>query len=888
MKKILIALFIVLSASTAFAAHIIGGEMIYEYLSTNADGSKKYRITLRLYKDVACEAPPPLGTNCAQMPNSVLIGIFNNDTKAQFPGTNQPFTVNRSSIGPIPIAGAPPCIIGAPTLNYSFADYPFVVDLPDNTSGYTATYQTCCRTTLNNIVSPSGPSGTGSTYNCIIPGTSTLGNDKNNSSPKFNLSLSIICQERPFTLDFSAIDSDGLSGDSLVYAFSDAYNGGLAISSADINPQPPLAAVPPQYNPVTYINGFTAITPLGNNATINPSTGIISGIAPAVGKYVVCVDIKEYRAGQLIGYHRKDFIVNVSDCDFTSAELPPSYSECHDSIFTFSNNFQLDPTAHTYEWNFGDGNTSTLPTPTHQYSDTGTYLVTFIVKRGTVCTDTATTKVLVYPGFFLGFTSAGICATKPTQFNDTTKTRYGSVNSWRWNFGDLATLADTSRIKNPVYSYPINGTKNVSLIVGTDKGCLDTVSKSIEIMDKPPLSLPFRDTLICNGDTLQLRAVGTGNFSWTPNTAMLNPNTATPLVFPTVTTVYTARLNDQGCINSDSIQVRVVDFVTINAVGDKGICLTDSVQLGAATNGLRFEWTPAADFSNPNLLAPFARPTSAFTEYVIRAHIGHCSRTDTVIVRTSPYPKAAIGADTVICFNTPALLQGSIDGTSFSWSPTATLINANTLTPTARPKDTITYVLTVFDASGFCPKPHRDSIVVAVVPKINAYAGRDTSVVTGQPLQFTASGGVAYNWVPATGLNNAAIFNPIGTYNGSFETIRYKVLVSSIEGCTDSAFVNVKVYKTIPSIFVPTAFTPDGDGRNDAARPIAVGIKKIEYFRIYNRWGQLVFQTTTNGKGWDGKLGYKDQGTNVFVWMVKAVDYLDKPYFGKGTITLIR
>ena len=78
--------------------------------------------------------------------------------------------------------------------------------------------------------------------------------------------------------------------------------------------------------------------------------------------------------------------------------------------------------------------------------------------------------------------------------------------------------------------------------------------------------------------------------------------------------------------------------------------------------------------------------------------------------------------------------------------------------------------------------------------------------------------------------------------------------------CVDSAYVSVKIFKTNPQVFVPTAFTPDGDGRNDIFRPIAVGITRIEYFRVFNRWGEQVFATTSNGKGWDGKIGGKDQG----------------------------
>jgi gliding motility-associated-like protein len=87
---------------------------------------------------------------------------------------------------------------------------------------------------------------------------------------------------------------------------------------------------------------------------------------------------------------------------------------------------------------------------------------------------------------------------------------------------------------------------------------------------------------------------------------------------------------------------------------------------------------------------------------------------------------------------------------------------------------------------------------------------------------------------------------------------------------------------------VPTGFTPNGDGLNDVVKPIAVGVKQIRYFAIYNRWGQLVFKTSINGHGWDGRIGGVLQASNVYVWMVNAVDYLDKPIFLKGTTTLIR
>jgi gliding motility-associated-like protein len=99
----------------------------------------------------------------------------------------------------------------------------------------------------------------------------------------------------------------------------------------------------------------------------------------------------------------------------------------------------------------------------------------------------------------------------------------------------------------------------------------------------------------------------------------------------------------------------------------------------------------------------------------------------------------------------------------------------------------------------------------------------------------------------------------------------------------------VKVYKTNPDIFVPTGFTPNGDGRNDFFRPIYVGMKTVEYFQVYNRWGALLYSNDLdNGHGWDGTIKGVKQSTGTFIWMVRATDILGKVHFKKGTVQLIR
>jgi gliding motility-associated-like protein len=146
------------------------------------------------------------------------------------------------------------------------------------------------------------------------------------------------------------------------------------------------------------------------------------------------------------------------------------------------------------------------------------------------------------------------------------------------------------------------------------------------------------------------------------------------------------------------------------------------------------------------------------------------------------------------------------------------------------------------------------------------------------------SGASIYQWLPAQGLNNANIANPIATLNAD---LTYTLKLSTPEGCEGFDQVTVKVFME-PEIYVPTGFTPDGNGKNDILRAIPVGIKKFNYFRVFNRWGEMVFSTSDERSGWDGKVGGKEQATEVFVWIAEGIDYKGNKIFRRGTTTLIR
>ncbi|MEO7211099.1 MAG: PKD domain-containing protein [Chitinophagaceae bacterium] len=882
MRRILYIAILLFFSIQSFATHISGGELFYQYMGAGTQpNTSRYKITMRLFRE--CTS---LG---ASLNGEVVnIGIYYNANSQLYTTLllNQQWSGNPPVIQNTP--GAIPCLIGNVNVCYQVGTYSNIIDLPSNNpEGFILSWVRYSRQEMTNIDDdPVATRAVGGTFITTIPGTSVMPTGFDNCPQFVVKDTGIVCAGKHFVLDFSANDADG---DSLSYSFLPAYDGG---SNADPNPTPTqflsLIRLP-------YLSPYSGGFPLGADVNIDPKTGTISGDAPKVpGKYVVNVAATEWRNGVVLNVHRKDFILTIGNCDFAAADLKPSYLSCDGFTLTFQNE-STSSGIHSYLWDFGDptsaNNTSNAPVASHTYTDTGAYTVKLVINRGEQCTDSTITTALVYPGFFPDFSAAGSCVLNPYQFKDLTTTKYGVIDSWRWDFGDLTTLADTSHIQNPTYPYPMPGTVQVQLTVTNSKGCAATIMKDVIINDLPSLTVPFHDTLICGKDSVQLKS-SSGNpgatFTWTPNYNINNTGIANPIVYPLQTTTYSLSIDDKGCKNSDSIKVSVINFVSLNSGNDTTICLTDGIQLNPQTNGLTFSWSPVTGLDNPNILNPIATPL-VNTNYTLTSSVGKCFTKDDIFVRVVPYPAVDAGLDTAICFGKTVVLHANITASSFTWTPTNTLVNPNTLNPTAGPQNTTQYFLTVTDTLG-CPKPVTDTVTVRVTPPVYTFAGNDTVIVATQPLQLnaTSTGGTSYTWSPVTGLNNAQIANPVAILPSTIDSIRYVVKAETPEGCVGYDDILVIVFKTMPDIFVPSAFTPNGDGLNDIIKPILVGIKEFKFFNIFNRYGQLIFSTNEIGKGWDGTFKGEKQGSGTFVYQAEGIDYLGKTIDKKGTVVLIR
>ncbi|MEO6403912.1 MAG: gliding motility-associated C-terminal domain-containing protein [Ferruginibacter sp.] len=345
-----------------------------------------------------------------------------------------------------------------------------------------------------------------------------------------------------------------------------------------------------------------------------------------------------------------------------------------------------------------------------------------------------------------------------------------------------------------------------------------------------------------------------------------------------------------GCTTNTNATVILTDNMFLNSGRDTTICVGQSVTFQPITNPQTniFKWRPNATIANDSLKNAVATPTDT-TKYILHATWGACQREDTLIVNVLHKPVADAGFDTTICFNTFAVLRGSASnlsgGVNYTWSPAAEILLPNQRVTVVNPLGTGThiYTLTVTDNYG-CNFTVTDAVNVTVNIPPPAYAGNDTIAIKGVSHQLFGNGGTNYLWTPLGPLDNPFAKNPKAIL---FNDTRFILMVTDNAGCIAFDTVFVKVYEG-PTYYIPNSFTPNGDGLNDIFRAIPVGISKTDWFRIFNRYGEMVFETNQWLKGWDGTFKGKPQGNGVYIWVIKGTDKFGKPVEMKGTIMLIR
>ncbi|HMO61936.1 MAG TPA: gliding motility-associated C-terminal domain-containing protein [Ferruginibacter sp.] len=604
-------------------------------------------------------------------------------------------------------------------------------------------------------------------------------------------------------------------------------------------------------------SGLSASWYLNNNAVINPSVIVSSGSYTLIASNNDgCSDT----AFATVSFNSKPALGNdtaISRCSGTTINLNTLYNT----------------TGLNSSWSL-NGNTVANPATVNS---SGSYLLTAINNNG--CSDTALAVFTILPKPVLGRdTLVAICS--GTIFNLTTLYNLQSNETALWTLGNNTVLTPSA----------VTAAGTYSIVVTNLSGCTDTAFATIQVTPGPQLGSDTTIT-ICEGSTFNLSTLyninGNTNVWQLNNTTVNNPaavNTSGTYMLNSTTTA--------GC--SAQVQVTlVVNSLPVVVVNNPPlICAPQTVDLTASaitagsTPGLIFSyWADAAATIAVN--NPAAVNEGLW--YIKGTTATGCSNTSTVQVQYYALPTVNAGNDIAICQQGETLLQATVSNTTapvtYAWEPVTAggIVSPATATTIVKPQSTQQYILTVTDGYG-CNYTIKDTVLVTVQPPVPAFAGNDTIAVIGVPQQLQASGGVFYSWSPPGLLDNPNIANPKAILSGDAQ---FSVEVKDAVGCIGYDTVIIKTFADI-RFYVPNAFSPNGDGLNDVFRPVASGIPVLEWFRIANRYGEIVFETNQLNKGWDGTFRNKPQATGNYVWWLRGKTSSGRIVEMKGNVVLVR
>lgn len=398
------------------------------------------------------------------------------------------------------------------------------------------------------------------------------------------------------------------------------------------------------------------------------------------------------------------------------------------------------------------------------------------------------------------------------------------------------------------------------------------------------------DQIICEGNSAVLTATATGDpgtLVWSPTGETTNTISVSPTSLQSYGVTY---FYGQGCAIVDAVTVDVIPLPVLNINPNTSICLGESVALTLPPNGPgTFQWSPATALNNPNIPNPIATPTSTIT-YTVNASNQNCTTQGEVTVTVSN-ASVSVGADQNLCFGESTTLTAAVTGSpadSIIWMPGHILAPSITVSPVVTTSYTATiyygvncsdadavtinvFPPIVFDVIEAEPDP-ADSICEGATVKLRI------EIVNGdvESLQWTANGVP----IPGATLDSVEV-TPLGN------TVTYTVIATDGNGCTTES--DPVVYNTKRCFAIPNAFTPNGDSANDSFGPVLLGgAATITKFVIFNRWGQKVFESTSEKKAWDGRTDDKPAPSDVYVYhmVVRFGNGEEQEYHGE--VTLLR
>ena len=540
---------------------------------------------------------------------------------------------------------------------------------------------------------------------------------------------------------------------------------------------------------------------------------------------------------------------------------------------------------------------------TYNVTQTGTYHATVFSFVG-CSSNTATQDIVVDPSPVSGFTvNAANQCNKDHQFVFTnTSTVSAGTLQYNWDLGD----GNTSIATDVTHTYAQTGTYTVKLITTSDKGCKDSTSFTVNVFESPLAGFTASINELCQKNNqfvfTNTSSVPAGalQYSWNMgdgSTILTTKDVTYSYPQPGNYTVKLLVTTDNGCTDSTTFDVivnpePVAGFAINNpqqCYGDHQYILTNTTSILWGT--LQYNWTlgDGATETTTDVMHKYIQPGDYTIKMLATSNKG-CADSITQAVKIFPTPFADFIVQQPACINqTLVTINKTLNNTAstliylwdFGNGQTSGLRSPHYSYPAPG-----NFNLKLIVSTVQCPltTTYKETLIAIEAPAPGIrYPDKEAVFNYAEQLQARQIGNTVL-WTPATSLSNR--FSYIPTFRGLNPQL-YTIQLKTASGCVTVDTQFVKTRKKI-EIYVPNAFTPGSNGLNDYLRPVLMGFVKVNYFRVYNRWGKMLFQMQSDQPGWDGKVNGQFVDPQTYVWMIEAVDVDGIVHKKQGTTVLIR
>ncbi len=563
--------------------------------------------------------------------------------------------------------------------------------------------------------------------------------------------------------------------------------------------------------------------------------------------------------------------------------------------------------ASSFIWDFADGTLQQTSDSfaVHQYATPGLYTPSLILTDSLGCSLTASLgDTIVIDTLQVGFLNnlQYYCDSALVNFDplivslaaDSLHRRL----SFSWTFG-TGQPSDTSDAPAPSFDFTLPGKYISRLTVRSPYGCVKQATDTVVIVAKSRGAI-FGPAELCQGSPATFTAtasdpgVHTG-WNWTfQNGASSQQQNPPPVIFADSGT-FQVRLivTANGCTDTSrqSLLVHPRPDAKISPA-DALVCLGKSVQLSSGSPVNSYQWSPAAGLDNAQTPSPLASPVVSTTYHLVVTSPFGCTGADSALVTVASPFQLKVPADTFVCKGSSLRLPVS-GANTYSWiGNTDGLSATRSADPVATPlSGTNTYTVVGYDAPGCFTDTANIRVVVHDLPTINHEPGIE--LMTGSTLTLQASGSsdiITWNWSPPDYLSCTDCAAPVCTPRSE---ITYIVTGKTQFGCMASDTVLIRLVCAQDHVYIPSVFSPNNDGHNDRFYIRGNGIKSIRSLRVFNRWGQLVFerrniQAGDAAAGWDGRFKDAPVPTGTYVYTADLECDTGAVFSLKGTLIIIR